>query len=161
MRPTTAALVLIALLSTAPVGFAQPVQPVQQVVHMQGRFAPVRAPEADVHPPSGEARVTLDDSNNVRVDMVVSGLTERATSVTLHTGTSGESTGQVARLDVVVDGQDARIIGGTASVTPAIAQQIRDGQGYLVLRTNEHPDGLMRAELSVQPRTLGSTTNGP
>ncbi|MGY3265306.1 CHRD domain-containing protein [Lysobacter sp. HA35] len=155
MRQSIAVLALSTLFSIVPLAaFAQP-------AHLQGRFAPVRAPEADVRPPSGEARATIDDNNNVRVDMVVSGLTERATSVTLHTGTSGESTGQVARLDVTADGDEARIIGGTASVTPAIAQQIRDGAGYLVLRTNEHPDGFMRAELSVQPRTLGSATSGP
>lgn len=151
MRPFAAFLVVLLALPIA--AFAQP-------VHLQGKFALVRAPEADVRAPTGEIRATLDDNNDVRVDLVVSGLTERPTSVTLHTGTQGgESSGQVARMDVVADGDAARVIGGTASLTPAIAQQVRDGQGYVVLRTNEHPDGFMRASLAVQPRTLGATSN--
>ncbi|AXK71434.1 CHRD domain-containing protein [Lysobacter sp. TY2-98] len=152
---------LIVLLGLPTVAGAQPVQPAQPV-HMQGKFALVRAPEGDMRPPTGEVRATLDTNNDIRIDLVVGGLTERATSVTLHTGTAaGDNTGQVARLDVTVDGQDARIIGGTASLTPAIAQQVRDGEAFVVLRTNEHPDGFLRAQLALQPRTLGATANGP
>ena len=103
----------------------------------------------------------VDEDGDVRIDLVVSGLTERATSATLHTGDAGDNTEQVARLDVVADGSEARIIGGTADLTPIVAQQVRNGAAYIVLRTSEHPDGVLRAQLAPQARTLDTAGNGP
>lgn len=131
-----------------------------QDVHLRGAFSLVRAPAADARPPTGEARAIVEDDGDVRVDLVASGLTERVTSATLHTGNAGENTEQVARLDVVSDGDEARIIGGRIDLTPIVAQQVRSGAAYIVLRTSEHPDGFLRAQLAPQARTLG-TTSGP
>lgn len=139
---------------------AVPLSASAQDVHLRGMFSLVRAPAADTRPPVGEARAVVDDDGRVRVDLVVSGLNERATSATLHTGNAGENTEQVARLDVAAAGNEARIIGGRADLTPLIAQQIRAGNAYIVLHTSEHPDGLLRAQLAAQARTLGSITGG-
>lgn len=132
-----------------------PLAALAQDMHLRGVFALIRAPAADTRPPTGEARAVVNEDGGVRVDLVVSGLTERVTSATLHTGNAGESTEQVARLDVAVDGDEARIIGGRVDLTPLVAQQVRSGGGYIVLRTSEHPDGFLRAQLARQPRTLG------
>ena len=127
-----------------------------QDVQLQGRFLPLRAPDADARPPVGEVRARIEEDGDVRIDLVVSGLGERVTSATLHTGTGGESTGQVARMDVVADGNEARIIGARVDLTPLVAQQVRSGAAFVVLRTSEHPDGVLRASLAPQARTLGS-----
>ena len=125
------------------------------------RFSLVRAPAADTRPPVGEVRATVDDDGRVRLDLVVSGVNEKATSVTLHTGNAGESTQDVARLDVVADGTEARVIGGRVDLTPLVAQQVRAGSAYVVLHTSQHPDGFLRAQLAPQARTLESVTAGP
>ena len=144
-----------------PLVLLLPTLALAQNVHLQGRFLPLRGPEADARPPVGEARAVVDEDGDVRIDLVVSGLTERATSATLHTGDAGDNTEQVARLDVVADGSEARIIGGTADLTPIVAQQVRNGAAYIVLRTSEHPDGVLRAQLAPQARTLDTAGNGP
>lgn len=138
-----------------------PLAAAAQVLHLQGRFVPVRAPAADARPPSGEARATIDADGAVRVDLVVSGVTERVTSATLHPGDAGDNTEQVARLAVVASGDEARVIGGRVDLSPLVAQQIRAGEAYVVLRSSEHPDGYLRAQLAPPPRTLGTTADGP
>jgi hypothetical protein len=132
-----------------------------QDIHLRGTFNLLRAPAADMRPPSGEARAVVDDDGRVRVDMVVSGLTERVTSATLHAGDAADNTEQVARMDVAADAGEARIIGGRVELTPLVTQQVRAGNAYILLHTSEHPDGFLRAQLGVQPRTLGSVSNGP
>lgn len=154
-RRNVAPIVLaLSLAAALPSALAQP-------LNLHGRFALVRAPAADARPPVGEVRATVDDDGGVRVDLVVSGMTERATSVTLHTGNAGESTQDVARLDVTADGSEARVIGGRIDLTPLVAQQIRNGSAYIVLHTSQHPDGFLRAQLAPQARSLESVTAGP
>ncbi|WP_187770798.1 CHRD domain-containing protein [Cognatilysobacter lacus] len=140
---------------------AIPVSAVAQDIHMRGVFNLVRAPAADVRPPTGEARAVIDDDGRVRVDLVVSGLVEHPTSATLHTGSAGANTEQVARMDVAASGDEARVIGGRVELTPIVAQQLRASGGYIVLHTSEHPDGFLRAQLLTQARTLGTVSNGP
>lgn len=132
----------------------------QQDVRLRGAFVPLRAPEGEVRTPVGEARMLVEEDGDLRLDLVVSGLTERATSATLHLGRGGESSEQVARMDVAMDGNVARVIGGTADLTPLVAARVRAGDAFIVLRTNEHPDGFLRAQLAVQPASLG-TVVGP
>lgn len=153
MRPFALLPVLLAaLMPTA--SFAQ------QDIRLRGSFVPLRAPEGEMRAPVGEARALVEEDGDVRVDLVVSGMYERATSATLHLGRGGESSEQVARMDVAVDGNVARIVGGTADLSPLVAARVRAGDAFIVLRTNEHPDGFVRAQLSVQPATLGSVV-GP
>jgi hypothetical protein len=140
---------------------ALPLSVQAQDVHLRGIFNLVRAPDADARPPTGEARAVLDEDGDVRIDLVVSGLNERPTFATLHAGDAGENSEQVARLDVAASGNEARVIGGRADLTPLVAQQIRADGAYVVLHTSEHPDGLLRAQLALQPRTLGTVTGGP
>lgn len=96
----------------------------------------------------------------MRVDLVVSGLTERVTSATLHTGRAGENGEQIARMDVTLDGSEGRIIGATASLSPLVAERVRAGEAYVVIRTSEHPDGILRAQLAPQARSLESVVAG-
>ncbi|HEY4582508.1 MAG TPA: CHRD domain-containing protein [Lysobacter sp.] len=155
MRPLIARLMPFVLLALMPLSAYA------QEVYLQGRFVPLRGPGADARPPVGEARARVDEDGDVRIDLVVSGLAERATSATLHAGDAGDNTEQAARLDVVADGAAARIIGGTATLTPLVAQQVRSGSAYIVLRTAEHPGGVLRAQLAPQPRMLESAGNEP
>ena len=132
-----------------------------QDAHLRGMFGLIRAPAADTRPPTGEARAVVDESGRVRIDLVVAGLTERVTSATLHAGNAGENTEQLARLDVTADDGEARVIGGRVDLTPLVAQQVRSGGAYIVLRSSEHPDGFLRAQLAPLPRTLESATDRP
>lgn len=150
MRTILRTLAFLAALSPAA-AFAQDVR-------LRGSFVPLRAPAGDTRPPVGEVRALVDEDGDVRVDLIVSGMPERATSATLHLGRGGESSEQVARMDVVVDGTEARIIGGTADLSPLVATRVREGDAFVVLRTSEHPDGFLRAQLTVQPRGLGALT---
>lgn len=149
----------IILLSTLAVALALPAahaEEAMQDMRLRGTFAPLRAPEGDMRPAGGEVRVNMEADGDVRVDLVVSGLTERVTSATLHTGNAGENGEQIARMDVTVDGAEGRVIGATATLSPLVAQQVRTGGAYVVVRTNEHPDGILRAQLAPQARTLES-----
>lgn len=131
-----------------------------QEVRLRGLFAPIRAPEGDTRPPTGEVRALIDEDGDVRVDLVVSGLTGRITSATLHTGRAGENGEQVARMDVAVEGGEGRVIGATADLSPALAAQVRAGEAYVVLRSSEHPDGILRAQLAPQARSLEAVVAG-
>lgn len=131
-----------------------------QEVRLRGLFAPVRAPEGDARPATGEVRALIDEDGDVRVDLVVSGLTERVTGATLHTGRTGENGEQIARMDVAVEGMEGRVIGATADLSPALAAQVRAGEAYVVLRTSEHPDGILRAQLAPQARSLEAVVAG-
>ena len=149
------------ILLSAALALVLPLGVQAQDIHLRGTFNLLRAPEADARPPSGEARAVVDEDGDVRIDMVVSGLTERATSATLHAGDAADNTEQVARMDVAADAGEARVIGARVDLTPLVTQQVRAGNAYILLHTNEHPDGFLRAQLAPQPRTLGTVTSGP
>lgn len=149
MRRSAPILLAIAFIAASAAAHAQDRR-------LRGLFTPVRAPDADTRPPTGEVRAMIDEDGDVRVDLVVSGLTERVTSATLHTGRAGENGEQVARMDVAVDGAEGRVIGATADLSPAVAAQVRAGEAYVMLRTSEHPDGILRAQLAPQVRSLES-----
>ena len=153
MRHPSAFVVLLATAFLATAAQAQDVR-------LRGLFSPLRAPEAETRPPAGEVRAVIDEDGDVRVDLVVSGLTERVTGATLHTGRAGENGEQVARMDVAVDGAEGRVIGATADLSPAVAAQVRAGQAYVVVRTSEHPDGILRAQLAPQTRSLEAVVAG-
>lgn len=131
-----------------------------QETRLRGLFVPLLAPAADTRPPTGEVRAILDEDGDVRVDLVVSGLTEQVTSATLHTGRAGENGEQVARMDVAVDGSEGRVIGATADLSPAVAARVRDGEAYVLVRTSEHRDGILRAQLAPQARSLEAVVTG-
>ena len=131
-----------------------------QDTRLRGAFTPLRAPEGDARPATGDVRASIDSDGDVRVDLVVSGLTERVTSATLHTGRAGENGEQIARMDVSVDGSEGRIIGATASLSPLVAERVRAGEAYVVIRTSEHPDGILRAQLAPQARSLEAVVAG-
>jgi hypothetical protein len=145
-------LVLLALLLHAMPAFAQDVR-------LRGQFTRLLAPEADTRPETGEVRATLEDDGELRVDLVVTGLSERATSSTLHLGRGSEGGDQVASMEITMSGADARVIGATADLTPAVAARLREGDGYVLIRTSEHPDGLLRAELLPHARTLDTVAD--
>lgn len=129
-------------------------------VRLRGVFAPLLAPEGDTRPATGEVRLRLEEDGDLRVDLVASGLTERATGATLHLGRGSEGGEQVARMEVTADGATARVVGATARLSPLVAERVRAGEAYVLLRTNEHPDGLLRAPLLPQARSFESVVAG-
>lgn len=156
-------ILLLSMLSVALAmgasAFAQAPTPTQDM-RLRGTFTPLRAPDGDERPAVGEVRLNLEADGDARVDLVVSGLTERVTSATLHTGEAGENGEQVARMDVTLDGSEGRIIGATTSLSPLIAERVRAGGAYVVVRTSEHPDGILRAQLAPQARSLEAVVAG-
>jgi len=155
MRKLIPAALLFACLS-----FDAPAQTAPQESRLRGAFAPLLAPEGDTRPATGEVRMRLEDDGDLRVDLVVSGLTERATAATLHLGRGSEGGEQVARMDVAADGPVARVVGATARLSPLVAERVRSGEAYVLLRTNEHPDGLLRAPLAPQARSFEAVVAG-
>lgn len=155
MRQILAAAVLLAGLVSHAAAQAPPAE-----ARLRGNFAPLLAPEGETRPATGEVRVRLDEDGDVRVDLVVSGLTERATAATLHLGRGSEGGEQVARMEVVADESIARVVGATARLSPLVAERVRAGEAYVLLRTNEHPDGLLRAPLAPQPRSFEAVVGG-
>lgn len=131
-----------------------------QDVRLRGLFTPLTAPEADTRAPTGEARSVIDEDGDLRVDLVAAGVPGRVTAVTLHAGRAGESGEQVARIDPDVSGDEVRVIGATLDLSPAIAARVRAGEAYLLVRTSERPDGVLRAQLSPLARTLDSAATG-
>lgn len=144
----------IALLTLAAVLGVQPLVADAQDVRLKGTFLPLLAPDADTRAPVGEVRAIVEEDGDVRIDLVVSGLTETARSATLHVGRDSEGGEQVARVDVAAQGPEARVIGGTFTLGPTVAQRVRNGEGFVLLRTSEHADGLLRAPLTPQARSL-------
>lgn len=144
-------------LSFATTAFAQQVLTAPPAeVRLRGAFVPLLAPEGETRPPTGEVRMRLEDDGDIRVDLVVSGMTETATGVTLHLGEASQVGEQVARMDVTTDGREARIVGATARLTPLVAERVRAGEAFMLVRTNEHPDGWLRAALAPQARSIES-----
>lgn len=150
----------IFLLTLVAVLGAQPLVAEAQDMRLKGSFAPLLAPAADTRPPVGEVRAIVQEDGDVRVDLVVSGLTETARSATVHVGRASEAGEQVARVDVAAQGAEARVIGGTFTLSPAVAERVRAGEGFVLLRTSEHADGLLRAPLVPQARSLDSAMAG-
>lgn len=143
-----ATLAFVAVLGTVPL-LAD-----AQDMRLRGGFVPLLAPAADARAPVGEVRAIVEADGDVRIDLVVSGLTETARAATLHVGRASEAGEQVARVDVAAQGSEARVIGGTFTLSPAVAQRVRAGEAFVLLRTSEHADGLLRAPLTPQARSL-------
>jgi hypothetical protein len=72
----------------------------------------------------------------------------------LHVGTGGENGTIVERLDLVVENDSGRVVGAEFDVGDDVAARIRAGEAYLVINTIEHPDGLIRGQLTPQPARL-------
>ncbi len=109
-------------------------------------------------PATGEVRAMLEDDNDLRIDLVYSGLEERATGAALHVGKPGENGARVEKLDLDsdydYDYDSGRVVGAQFDVSAEIAARIRAGEAYLVITTIEHPDGVIRGQLLPQPVRL-------
>lgn len=152
MRIRSAAALLATLFAAQAI--AQTATPPE--VRLRGVFTPLLAPEGDTRAPTGEVRLRLEEDGDMRVDLVASGMTERATSATLHLGRGSQTGEQVASMEVTADQGVARVVGATVTLSPLVAVRVREGEAYVLLRTNEHPDGLLRAPLQPQARSLES-----
>ena len=98
-------------------------------------------------PATGEARAMLEDDNDLRVDLVYSGLEERATGAALHVGQPSENGALVERIDLELDEGDGRVVGAQLDLSVDVAARLRAGEGYVVITTIEHPDGVIRGQL--------------
>lgn len=132
-----------------------------QEVRLRGRFVPLLPATAEQAQPVGEARVVVDDDGDARIDLVVAGVTERITSATLHAGPAGEVGERIATFEVDTSGNEGRVIGGLVDIrSPMLTRQVRAGEAYVVVRTSEHPDGVLRAQLVPQVRGVDAVVAG-
>lgn len=107
---------------------------------------------------TGEARALLEEDNDMRIDLVYSGLEERATGAALRLDKPGENGPLVERFDVDADTdtdtEEGRVVGAQFEVSAEVAGRLRAGEAYLVITTIEHPDGLIRGQLTPEPARL-------
>ncbi len=109
---------------------------------------------------TGEARALLDDDNDLRVDLVFSGLEARATGAAVHVGKPNENGLLVKRLDVALDEDIGRVVGAQIDISDEVAARVRAGEAYIVITTIEHPDGAIRGQLAPQPVQLPESPAG-
>lgn len=105
-------------------------------------------------PATGEVRAMLEDDNDLRIDLVYSGLEERATGAAVHVGKPSENGELVERLDLDIDQDSGRVVGAQFDVSAEVAARLRAGEAYLVITTIEHPDGVIRGQLVPQAARL-------
>lgn len=107
-------------------------------------------------PATGEARVILQDDNDLRIDLVYSDLEERATGAALYIGKPSENGAMVEEIGLDLDtGEDSgRVVGAQFDVSEDVAARIRAGEAYLVITTLGHPDGAIRGQLVPLPVRL-------
>jgi hypothetical protein len=104
---------------------------------------------------TGEMRATLQDDNSVRIDLVFGGLASDVTAASLHTGKEGENGPAAVPLDVRKNQPRGSLVNERLQLTPEVAQRMRAGETYIVISTNDHPDGAIRGQLLPQPVRLG------
>lgn len=110
---------------------------------------------------TGEVRALLEDDNDMRVDLVYSGLEERATGAALHVGKPNENGLLIEKIDVEPDAEEdsGRVVGAEFDVSADTAARIRAGEAYVVITTIEHPAGLIRGQLTPEPTRLPPTVS--
>lgn len=114
-------------------------------------------------PATGEARAVLEDDNDMRIDLVYSGLEETATGAAVHVGKPSENGALVERFDVDADTDEGsgRVVGAEFDVSADVGARVRAGEAYVVITTVEHPDGLIRGQLTPEPVRLPAETPLP
>lgn len=150
---------LIAILASALAGALAPLGANAADTRLRGLLNAGNVVSATESQATGEARAMLEEDNDMRVDLVYSGLEERATGAALHVGKPSENGALVEKIEVDLDteGDSGRVVGAQFTVSTEIAARIRAGEGYLVITTIKHPAGLIRGQLTPEPVRLPPT----
>lgn len=138
-------IVAILMAASAP-GLAQAVDLKLRAVLIGGGV--VSATES---PATGEALAVLEEDNDMRLDLVYSGLVTGCIGAALHVGRDNENGLKVADIDIDVGSTEGRVSIEELRLDDDDAQRVRDGESYVVISTIGYPDGAIRGQLVPQP----------
>ena len=140
------------LIAALVCAIASPAAALAADLKLSGMLNATNVVSATESPATGEVRAMLQDDNDLRIDLIYSGLEETATGAALHVGPSSENGALVERMDLDEDdsGDSGRVVGAQLDVSDEIGARIRAGEAYVVITTTQHPAGVIRAQLVPQ-----------
>lgn len=124
---------------------------------LRGSLAGTNVVSATESPATGEVAAVLEDDNDLRIDLIYSGLTTNATGAALYAGKSSVNGARIASLAIASGTTEGQLRGAVVRLTPQVAAQVRAGEAYVQLVSLDQPDGVIRAQLSPQATTLRSS----
>ena len=126
-------------------------------LNLRGSLAGTNVVSATESPATGEVAAVLEDDNDLRIDMIYSGLATNATGAALHVGKRTENGSHIAPLAVSPGTTEGQLRGAVVRLTPQVAAQVRAGEAYVQIATLEQPAGVIRAQLNPQATTLSAS----
>ena len=126
-------------------------------LNLRGSLAGTNVVSATESPATGEVAAVLEDDNDLRIDMIYSGLATNATGAALHVGKRSENGSRIAPLAVSSGTTEGQLRGAVVRLTPQVAAQVRAGEAYVQIATLEQPAGVIRAQLNPQATTLSAS----
>lgn len=136
------------LLAVAPASAAE--------LALRGSLSGTNVVSATESPATGEVAAVLEDDNDLRIDLVYSGLATNATGAGLYVGKANENGTRVAPLGIAAGTTEGRLRGATLRLTPDVASRVRAGEAYVQIVSLEQPGGVIRAQLAPQGATLSA-----
>lgn len=119
-------------------------------LNLRGSLAGTNVVSATESPASGEVAAVLEDDNDLRIDMIYSGMATNATGAALHLGKPNENGARIAPLEIAAGTTEGQLRGAVVRLTPQVAAQVRAGRSYVQIVSLDEPDGVVRAQLSPQ-----------
>lgn len=123
---------------------------------LRGSLSGAHVVSATESPATGEVAAVLEDDNDLRIDLIYSGLATNATGAGLYVGKANENGTRVAPLGIAAGTTEGRLRGATVRLTPAVASRVRAGEAYVQIVSLEQPGGVIRAQLAPQGATLST-----
>lgn len=142
------ALICAALLAASPALAAD--------LSLRGSLSGANVVSATESPATGEVAATLEDDNDLRIDLVYSGLATNASGAGFHIGKASENGTRVAPLGISSGTTEGRLRGAVVRLTPAVAARVRAGESYVQIVSLDQPGGVIRAQLVPQGATLAA-----
>ena len=124
---------------------------------LRGSLAGTNVVSATESPATGEVAAVLEDDNDLRIDLIYSGLTTNTTGAALYAGKSSVNGARIASLAIASGTTEGQLRGAVVRLTPQVAAQVRVGEAYVQLVSLDQPDGVIRAQLSPQATTFRSS----
>lgn len=124
---------------------------------LRGSLAGTNVVSATESPATGEVAAVLEDDNDLRIDLIYSGLTTNTTGAALYAGKSSVNGARIASLAIASGTTEGQLRGAVVRLTPQVAAQVRAGEAYVQLVSLDQPDGVIRAQLSPQATTFRSS----
>lgn len=126
-------------------------------VALRGSLSGENVVSATESPATGEVAAVLEDDNDLRIDLIYSGLATNATGAGFYTGKASENGARVAPLAITAGTTEGQLRGAVVRLTPAAAAQVRAGQSYVQIVSLDQPDGVIRAQLRPLATTLSAS----